>query len=90
MRNPGRTFGPNLLPRTTHDVAGQDNVISIVSRDDSQRYVLNQEMDNNIGYSCTLELLYKITDIVLVICIVLFVGSAIAHSTIWIIGYFLP
>jgi hypothetical protein len=35
---------------------------------------------------CTLEIFYKITDIVLVICAVLFTVSSIASIVIWIYG----
>ena len=38
----------------------------------------------------TLELLYNITDIVLCLCAITFIVSAIAYSTLWILGCALP
>ena len=38
----------------------------------------------------TLNLLYNVTDIVLCLCAITFIVSAIAYSTLWILGCALP
>ena len=45
-----------------------------------------QHRDTTASFSTSLELLYKITDVVLVICAVVFIVSAVASIILWVCG----
>jgi hypothetical protein len=45
-----------------------------------------QHKDTTTSYSTSLELLYEITDVVLVICAVVFIISSVASIMLWVCG----
>ena len=56
----------------------------------SGRHQTIMNIEESIDSYCTLEILYKITDIVLILCAAIFIVSAIAYNVLWITGAALP
>ena len=64
--------------------------ISIEQRRQTLPNLHNLQIHPGKDSRSTLELLYNITDIVLCLCAITFIVSAIAYSTLWILGCALP
>ena len=62
----------------------------ITSQLRSGRHLTITNIEESIDSCCTLEILYKITDIVLFLCVAVFIISAIAYNVLWIVGTALP
>ena len=71
-----------LFPDNDVEVYGD----SATSQLRSRRLLTIMNIEESIDTYCSLELLYNITDIVLVLCAVIFIVSTLAYSILWIIG----
>ena len=61
-----------------------------ISIEQRRQTMPNLLIDHGEDSTSTLNLLYNITDIVLCLCAITFIVSAIAYSTLWILGCALP
>ena len=82
---------PQLRSRakTWHTLNVTDLEILSMLRKHRRTSVWDLIEEDTTSFNDTYEVLYKITDIVLVICAVIFVISAIASITLWIAGIIL-